>query len=181
MTYLPNLIRRIDDFYHLISSAAPITPDYSYDPHKPQELETDERGDKLFRKIMADLDDERFENPTIASEVDAMANLYLFFTSNMEKVTHKQIEDALAQAKSSKKSIGLFANDPIDEAEKNQANKYISEIEENLVKINKLISEKSPQNTAEMDAQLQKVKEEIKEKQAVEEAATTMGAQENVF
>jgi len=126
MTYLPSLIKKIDNFYHLINLGA-VTPDYSYDPTKPQEEEIDERGDKLYQDIMSNLDD--FENQSIADEVWTLAELY-----KGAILSGAGFAECLKRAEAAKSSVENFANGAVDARDLANAKKYISEMQVNLTK-----------------------------------------------
>lgn len=157
MTYLPNLIRRVEDFY----SSAAIIPDYSYDPNKPQEEEIDERGDKLYQNIMSNLDN--FENSSIADEVWTLAELY-----KAAILTGSGFDECLKRARSAKASVKDLANGAVDARDLATAIKYISEIELNLTKSAKS-APPATQNDPAVAAQFKAIIDEVKEKQANEE------------
>jgi hypothetical protein len=168
MTYLPSLIKKIDNFYHLINLGA-VTPDYSYDPNKPQEQEIDERGDKLYQDIMSNLDN--FENSSIADEVWTLAELY-----KASLLTGSGFDECLKRAKAAKGSVKDLANGAVDARDLADATRYISEIELNLTKAARS-APPVPKDDPAIIAQFKAISNSVKEKQAAEE----MAGQESVY
>jgi hypothetical protein len=162
MTYLPSLIKKIDNFYHLINLGA-VTPDYSYDPNKPQEQEIDERGDKLYQDIMSNLDN--FENSSIADEVWTLAELY-----KASLLTGSGFDECLKRAKAAKGSVKDLANGAVDARDLADATRYILEIELNLTKAARS-APPVPKDDQVIAAQFKAIINDVKEKQANEEMA----------